>query len=91
MISIIVDDTKCNIYKQTQYTVIDEGTALDKVFDHTVDECKTKCSDIKKCKSFRYCPNGNKCFFKDKMVSESSPIETKSVCFTVYQNCENGM
>ena len=93
VIYIIIADTKCSSYKQKQNMVVDEGNPLptQMVFGHTVEECKTKCTDMDGCLNFRYCPIDRKCFFKDKKISESSPEKTQTACFTVYQDCEDGI
>ena len=90
MISILVDDTKCNTYKKKQNMVVDEGNNLQTSYGFTEDECKTKCTDMNGCKSFRYCSADKKCFFKDKMISDSSPEQIQTQCYTVYQNCGEG-
>ena len=73
--------------------VVDEGNSLptQMAFGHTVEECKTKCTNMDGCLNFRYCPTDKKCFFKDKKISESSPEKTQTACFTVYQDCEDGI
>ena len=74
--------------------VIDEGKNLETRKGYTEDECKTQCSDMKGCYSFRYCGarEGEKqCFFKDKKISESTPQKPKTQCYTVYQDCEDGI
>ena len=74
--------------------VIDEGKNLEMREGYTEDECKTKCSDMGGCYSFRYCPakDGIKqCFFKDKKITESTPQKSKTTCYTVYQDCEDGI
>lgn len=81
----------CNSYKQKQFTVVDEGGPLGTSTGYTEDECKTKCTEKDGCQSFRYCPDSKKCFFKDKKISESSQENSNTVCFTVYQDCENGI
>ena len=71
--------------------VVDEGGALGTSSGHTEDECKAKCSEMDGCKSFRYCPDRKKCLFKDKEISESSPEKSYYGCYTIYQDCENGI
>ena len=73
--------------------VVDEGNSLptQMAFGHTVEECKAKCTDMDGCLNFRYCPIDKKCYFKDKKISESSPEPTQTACFTVYQDCGEGI
>ena len=93
VIFIFIADSKCNSYKQKQNIVVDEGNSLptQMVFGHTAEECKTKCSDMDGCLSFRYCPDTKKCFFKDKKISETSAEQAQTFCFTIYQDCEDGI
>ena len=74
--------------------VVDEGRNLQTIMGYTEDECKTKCSDMEGCYSFRYCPASQgteQCFLKDKKISEYTPQKPKTGCYTVYQDCENGI
>ena len=81
----------CNNYKKKENIVDDEGGALGTYYGHTEDECKTKCSETDGCKNFRYCPDTKKCYLKDKKISESSPEKSNTQCYTIYQDCDNGI
>ena len=85
---------KCNIYKKKDSMVVEEGKVLQIIMGYTEDECKTRCSDLEGCYSFRYCPaalGSQTCFFRDKKISEHAPEKPKNGCYTVYQDCENGI
>ena len=83
-------DDKCSTYQQKQNIVVDEGGSLGTSYGYTVEECKVKCSETDGCQNFRYCPSTNKCFHKDKKILDSTPEQTGTSCFTVYQDCEDG-
>ena len=84
-------DEKCSKYQQKQNIAVDEGDSLGTSYEYTVEQCKVRCSEIDGCQNFRYCPSTNKCFHKSKKILESSPEQTGTSCFTVYQDCEIGI
>ena len=78
--------------------VVDEGDHIGSIrYGYTMEACQFKCNEMDGCRNFRYCTEQMECHLKTKMISESSPEHTETswtsskTCFTIYQDCQNGM
>ena len=88
MILLFLEETKCK-YKRLEHTALNEGDHLGTITDVLLEQCRIRCDETLRCRSFGYCPwyKDGSCFMFHKKITESTPQNTSRIdCFTNYKD-----